>query len=64
MKTFKELINEDPVKKITSGEFAGRYMVKYIWNRKKETGIFDTKSDAIKHAQVIRKTKGAKIDEN
>ncbi len=39
-------------------------MVKYIWNRRKETGIFDTKADAIKHAQVIRKTKGAKLDEN
>ena len=63
MKTFKQYINEDPVKKVTSGEFAGRYMVKYIWNRRKETGIFDTKADAIKHAQVIRKTKGAKLDE-
>ena len=63
MKTFKQHINEDPVKKVTSGEFAGRYMVKYIWNRRKETGIFDTKADAIKHAQVIRKTKGAKLDE-
>ena len=61
--TFKEYLNEaDPVKKVTSGEFAGRYMVKYIWNRRKETGIFDTKADAIKHAQVIRKTKGAKLD--
>ena len=39
-------------------------MVKYIWNRKKETGIFDNKKDAIKHAQVIRKTKGAKLDED
>ena len=64
MKTFKQYINEDPVKKVTSGQFAGRYMVKYIWNRRKETGIFDTKADAIKHAQVIRKTKGAKLDEN
>ena len=63
MKTFKQYINEDPVKKVTSGQFAGRYMVKYIWNRRKETGIFDTKADAIKHAQVIRKTKGAKLDE-
>ena len=64
MQTFKQYINEDPVKKVTSGQFAGRYMVKYIWNRRKETGIFDTKADAIKHAQVIRKTKGAKLDEN
>ena len=64
MKTFKQHINEDSVKKVTSGQFAGRYMVKYIWNRRKETGIFDTKADAIKHAQVIRKTKGAKLDEN
>ena len=64
MKTFKQHINEDPVKKVTSGEYAGRWMVKYIWNRKKETGIFDNKKDAIKHAQVIRKTKGAKLDEN
>ena len=64
MQTFKQYINEDPVKKVTSGQFAGRYMVKYIWNRKKQTGIFDTKADAIKHAQVIRKTKGAKLDEN
>ena len=62
MKTFKQHINEDPVKKVTSGEYAGRWMVKYIWNRKKETGIFDNKKDAIKHAQVIRKTKGAKLD--
>lgn len=59
----EEEIEEDSVKKVTSGEFAGRYMVKYIWNRRKETGIFDTKADAIKHAQVIRKTKGAKLDE-
>ena len=64
MLRFKQYINEDPVKKVTSGQFAGRYMVKYIWNRRKETGIFDTKADAIKHAQVIRKTKGAKLDEN
>ena len=64
MKTFKQYINEDPVKKVTSGEYAGRWMVKYIWNRKKETGIFDNKKDAIKHAQVIRTTKGAKLDEN
>ena len=64
MKSFKQYINEDPVKKVTSGEYAGRWMVKYIWNRKKQTGIFDTKADAIKHAQVIRKTKGAKLDEN
>ena len=64
MKTFKQYINEDPVKKVTSGEYAGRWMVKYIWNRKKQTGIFDNKKDAIKHAQVIRKTKGAKLDEN
>ena len=64
MKTFKQHINEDPVKKVTSGEYAGRWMVKYIWNRKKETGIFDNKKDAIKHAQVIRKTKGAQLDEN
>ena len=64
MKTFKQHINEDPVKKVTSGEYAGRWMVKYIWNRKKETGIFDNKKDAIKHAQVIRTTKGAKLDEN
>ncbi len=64
MKTFKQHINEDSVKKVTSGQFAGRYMVKYIWNRRKETGIFDTKADAVKHAQVIRKTKGAKLDEN
>jgi hypothetical protein len=64
MKRFKEYIEEDPVKKITSGEYAGRWMVKYIWNRKKETGIFDNKKDAIKHAQVIRKTKGAKLDED
>ena len=59
----EEEIEEDSVKKVTSGEFAGRYMVKYIWNRRKETGIFDTKADAIKHAQLIRKTKGAKLDE-
>ena len=64
MITFKQYINEDPVKKVTSGEYAGRWMVKYIWNRKKQTGIFDNKKDAIKHAQVIRKTKGAKLDEN
>ena len=64
MITFKQYLKEDPVKKITSGEYAGRWMVKYIWNRKKETGIFDNKKDAIKHAQVIRKTKGAKLDEN
>jgi len=63
MKSFKQHINEDPVKKVTSGEYVGRWMVKYIWNRKKETGIFDNKKDAIKHAQVIRKTKGAKLDE-
>ena len=64
MKSFKQYINEDPVKKVTSGEYAGRWMVKYIWNRKKQTGIFDNKKDAIKHAQVIRKTKGAKLDED
>ena len=62
-KKYDQMFGEDSVKKITSGEFAGRYMVKYIWNRRKETGIFDTKADAIKHAQVIRKTKGAKLDE-
>ena len=62
-KKYKQMFGEDSVKKVTDGEFAGRYMVKYIWNRRKETGIFDTKADAIKHAQVIRKTKGAKLDE-
>ena len=62
-KKYDQMFGEDSVKKVTSGEFAGRYMVKYIWNRRKETGIFDTKADAIKHAQVIRKTKGAKLDE-
>ena len=46
MITFKQYINEDPVKKVTSGEYAGRWMVKYIWNRKKQTGIFDNKKDA------------------
>ena len=62
-KKYKQMFGEDSVKKVTDGEFAGRYMVKYIWNRRKETGIFDTKADAIKHAQLIRKTKGAKLDE-
>ena len=62
-KKYNQMFGEDSVKKVTDGEFAGRYMVKYIWNRRKETGIFDTKADAIKHAQLIRKTKGAKLDE-
>ncbi len=60
---YGEILGEDPVIKIKTGEFAGRYMVKYIYNRKKETGIFDTKAAAIKHAQAIRKMKGAKLDE-
>ena len=46
-KKYKQMFGEDSVKKVTDGEFAGRYMVKYIWNRRKETGIFDTKADAI-----------------
>jgi len=56
-------VDEDPVRKITTGPHAGRWMVKYIHNRRKATGVFDDKNDAIKHAQVIRKMKGAKLDE-
>ena len=53
----------DPVFKVSKGPYAGKYAVNFTLDRKKKTSVHDTKADAIKYVQGLRKNKDAKIDD-
>ena len=52
----------DPVFKVSKGPHAGKYAVNFTLDRKKQTSVHDTKADAIKLVQGLRKNKSVKID--
>jgi len=53
----------DPVFKVSKGPYAGKYAVNFTLDRKKKTSVHDTKADAIKYVQGLRKNKDAKVDD-